>query len=111
MVKEPNFKLNDLAKVWVESVLGGLAFVKWDRFVPFDIGLRVYGWIPREDNRSDFVVLDLIWNEMKAILIATSSSKYSNDIARYLELEHNPCMRLESLQLELTNVVMTKGAK
>lgn len=105
MTTAPKFQLGTQAKLWVESVLIGLTFVRWDRFVPFDVGLRVFGWIPRQDGRSDFVVLDLIWVGQKAILIATSSAKYSAQIAAYLELPHSDCRRVETLELDIPNVI------
>lgn len=111
MVREfpSKIALNPEAKAWLKPLLTGLSFVRWDRFIPFEIGMRVYGWINRDDSYKDFVVLDLIFGASpKAILIATSSAKYSKRIAEYLELQHNDCLRVETLGLDVPNIVKEK---
>lgn len=79
-------------KDWIVSVLTKLTFVYWDRYFEYSEGISFYGWIDRNDNYKDFVVLDFIEGQ---ISYSTSSDKYSKKIADILNQEHSPCQRVE----------------
>ena len=55
---------------------------QWDRYVAYTIetdgqpqtGVTAFGWIPRDDGRSDFVVLTWEWMEQQSFPRCTTSS-------------------------------------
>ena len=85
----------------VEEALAKLPYVKWDRWtgeLGSEDGIAVYGWIARDDGRSDFVLVridnDGPWT------FFTSSAKYSEDISKRFNFPgnagHHPCKRVEA---------------
>lgn len=77
----------------ITNVLKKLWFVKWDRYFEYESGESFFGWIDREkDNYKDFVLLDFVGKELN---FATSSKKYSKEIAEILNQEHSDCKRIE----------------
>lgn len=86
-----------------------LDFIRWDRYTSSTKKLSLFGWIPREDGRSDFVLLTVI---PEGIGFTTSSAEYSEEISRRLNGgeptgTHNDCLRVEAhpAAAELPNVV------
>ena len=88
-------------KYAMEKVLKKLNFVNWDRYFGESNKLTFFGWIDREDNHKDFVVLDF---SGKYIWWATSSKKYSKEIADILNQKHSECKRVEHF-CDLPNVI------
>lgn len=102
----------------IAEVLNRLEEVRWDRYVVDKCELTVFGWIDREDGRSDFVVVEL-WEPadrkmVAARLVATSSASRSESIDQRLSGDgdgHIPCQRVEHLVGELVpNVVRLEEA-
>lgn len=91
----------------IEETLKKFDFVNWDRYFTCNCGLSVFGWIEREDEYKDFVILDFIGEE---ITFATSSKKYSEKIAGLLNQEHSDCQRVEDF-LDIDNVVKLNKEK
>lgn len=88
---------------WIESILSELAFVEWDRFIVDDWdgeqAVSVYGWIDREDEYKDFVLV-IFWPASETVYYVTSSDEYTNQISTVLlggddDDEHNDCRRVE----------------
>ena len=101
----------------IAEVLNRLDEVRWDRYVVDDRELTAFGWIDREDGRSDFVVIEL-WSQANATLgarlVATSSAARSESIDRRLSGDadgHIPCQRVEHLVGDLVpNVIRQEVA-
>lgn len=83
-----------------------LTFVQWDRYVQTAHHVAVYGWIPRPDGRTDFVLIDL---DDRGPMWWTSSAEHSAEIGRLLDGEghHVDCKRVEEV-VDLPNVVRLK---
>ena len=86
-----------------------LDFVTWDRYAQDPTSITSYGWITREDDRSDFIVLEL---DLKSgdVSYTTSSAQYTEEISRRLYGStdtHNTCQRIEDIVTpsELPNCV------
>jgi len=83
----------------ITQTLNKFPEVTWDRFsVGFDIGLDfvwIFGWVDREDNYKDFVVLD--FNGKKPTCVSTSSAKYSKEFSDRLRFTHTDCQRVEDV--------------
>ncbi|MEY2512703.1 MAG: hypothetical protein QOJ89_61 [bacterium] len=81
------------------AVMNYLWFVRWDRAVPGDGFVDVYGWIARDDGRSDFVLLTF-WDAHPPGTPpswTTSSARYSAEIAEIINGStdtHNACRRV-----------------
>ena len=85
-----------------------LPLVRWDRCVLHDSTAVAYGWIARDDGRSDFVLLDFSWGETTgldnetvpwlAVAFSTSSAKHSAEMSALLHGastdEHKDCERI-----------------
>lgn len=92
----------DEYKEFIESILDKLDFVNWDRYFGEDENLVFLGWIDREDNYKDFVVLDF---SVRPIWFVTSSKKYSKKIGELLEhRSHSECKRIEH-DFDVKNVI------
>ena len=99
----------------VTKALNSLHFVRWDRFVDveLDYTITAYGWIDREDEKKDFVVLTYYKLEHPFYIgfnFVTSSKKFSKDIAAILgigngEEEHVVCQRVEDVFTECKNSI------
>lgn len=103
------FGLRDVA-----GVMNSLPEVTWDRCVPRMSGGSAFGWIAREDGRSDFLVL--YWDERGPCGYVTSSAKHSADFSRRLFGEeaagnHKDCERVEKVFAGMvTNKVVLPAA-
>jgi hypothetical protein len=85
-----------LAQFGIEQTLNKLPEVTWDRWAGDMDACMIYGWIPRDDGRSDFVVLRFKGGE--CFNFVTSSHRFSAEFARRLLFQitdHNPCKRVE----------------
>ncbi|MCF8070049.1 MAG: hypothetical protein K9L30_15820 [Desulfobacterales bacterium] len=85
----------------IVNILKKLSFVNWDRYFEFEGGKSFFGWIERDDNYKDFILLDFVGKE---IGFATSSKKFSKKIARILNQEHSDCKRVEYF-CDIPNVI------
>jgi len=86
---------------WVEKKLRSLRMVEWDRYTVGDWeghqAVNVYGWIDRDDEYKDFVLV-ILWPEGEGIYSLTSSAEHSEYISETLHGEaggHNDCHRVE----------------
>lgn len=87
----------------IEEILNRLPEVTWDRFTgdceDTEFGVAVYGWIPREDGRSDFVLVRIA--EEGCWMFATSSAKFSVEFGKRLGFKsdetHEHCKRVEDV--------------
>lgn len=84
---------------WVAKVLAKFPFITWDRYVyNKEIeAMAAYGWIKREgDAYMDFVAVNFDVKLQTSQLIATSSAKYSNELAQAFGNDgHVACQRIE----------------
>lgn len=90
----------------MKEVIELLPFVNWDRFTADDGETTMYGWIDRDtDLYKDFVVVFLYLEDATGFV--TSSAKYSDEIAKILNLDdgHLECRRIENVVPELPNVI------
>lgn len=68
------------------EVLNRLPEVRWDRCAGTEASLGVYGWIPRDDGRFDFVVVEFQLHDGRDVCwFTTSSARLS---ATFAELLH-----------------------
>ena len=97
---------------WISGLLADLSFVEWDRYTEgVDNDQKrydVYGWIERDDEYKDFVVLTF-WLSNRHVGFITSSSKHSERIHNTIwgdgSVEHhNGCKRVEHAT-DIDNVV------
>lgn len=104
------------ARLAIAEVLNRAPFVRWDRFtVSPDDEVNVYGWIDREDGRSDFVLVEFDVTEPAAVSYGwtTSSAERSDELADLLYGEgliedgyrHLVCRRVETELLGVKNPV------
>jgi len=105
MAKIENKQLFELVdskeKEWIEKTLTDLYMVNWDRYFIFEgFSLTAFGWIEREDNYKDFVILEFTLKDHKnppcVYFLGTSSKKYSKTIAEILGSDHADCKRIEN---------------
>lgn len=79
---KPRSEEHAIAADW----LNRLPFVRWDRYVESDGDFAVFGWIDREDGRSDFVLV--LWETADPLPGApcywTSSAARSKEIGELL---------------------------
>jgi hypothetical protein len=102
--------MDDADREWLASYCNRLPFVAWDRVVVWPDGsyAEVYGWIARDDGRSDFVVLSA-WPETRLLHCLSSSAERSHEIGNLIagrpadaEPEgHVDCQRVEDVLGEL----------
>jgi len=88
----------------IAQVLKKLSFVNWDRYFGEE-DLTFFGWIDREDNYKDFLVLNFFSDG--GISFSTSSAEHTKEIADILNLEHSDCHRIEYF-CDLDNVIKEK---
>jgi len=93
----------------VAAALNRLPMVRWDRchlvtYLDYDEpGVEVFGWIARQDGRSDFVLVEWMpWDEEDYFPFTTSSAEHSDRIAELLNGErgaacHEACRRVEDV--------------
>jgi hypothetical protein len=93
----------------IASAMNLLPEVLWDRCTGDDVSGCVYGWIARDDGRSDFVLLR--WSE-EGFGHTTSSAERSASISKRLfgsSAGHRPCRRVEEVYGEaVANKVTAK---
>lgn len=76
-------------------------YVRWDRFIWDGRNVfSVYGWIDREDDHADFVLVDIYLLPGKTSAnVTTSSAEHSRDLVRRISKieseEHYDCQRVE----------------
>lgn len=80
-------------KTTIEAILNRFPEVKWDRFGGDLHKLAVFGWINRDDGRSDFLVLFITGGVVVSSI--TSSARYGDEFADRLGFIHHPCQRVE----------------
>ena len=89
-----------------------LKFVKWDRYIDAwseSKTLIFYGWIDRDDNYKDFIILNV---NPDSFFHLTSSAKYDKKIAKILKADNpKPCKRIEKLLPNLVNAIKLKREK
>ena len=81
----------------IAGAMNALGMVKWDRCIVSAPRGAVYGWIAREDGRSDFVLLH--WNPV-GLGYTTSSARHSKEIGERLGFSgegHRDCQRVEDV--------------
>lgn len=101
--------MSDAVREAIAERMNRLPFVKWDRAVVHDWTAVAYGWIAREDERSDFVVIDVQWGVAAgldgsdvpwlAVGHTTSSADRSEEISALLNpggsgAGHKACERI-----------------
>lgn len=101
---------------WIESKLRSLRMVDWDRFTIGDWNgeqaVSVFGWIDREDEYKDFVVV-IFWPESEGIYNTTSSAEHTEEITQKLHGEasdHNECRRVEDT-FNVSNAIAADGGR
>jgi hypothetical protein len=98
------------------KAMNSLPFVAWDRFTEDIDQVQAYGWIDRpKDSYKDFVLLTCIESyDGPDILFTTSSSRYSEDIAKILyghDAEHSACIRVEKGMQGVRRSIRLKGGE
>lgn len=103
---------------WIAEQLGTASIVEWDRFIVEDHDgtqrVEVYGWINRDDDYKDFVIVRF-WPENEEFGYTTSSDEWTewlyNEWFDHDDLSgHNECRRVEHA-FDVENVVeLTKDA-
>lgn len=88
--------------MYLLALLENAVPVAWDRYTVSDIGAyNIYGWLPRSDDKRDFLLLQIINNESGLnVGYVTSSAKYTQEIGSVLFGEnapHNTCIKIEQL--------------
>ena len=90
--------LTDEQRAAITTKMDEFPEVMWDRAAGADFYGVTYGWIDRDDERKDFLVLNW-WKQGEEIQFAmtTSSSRYSEEFTRRIdpELDHRACERVE----------------
>ena len=102
------------ATVKIEETLNLLPEVTWDRWtgeIGGEYGVCVFGWIPRDDGKSDFVFVRI--DDDGCWMYGTSSAKYSEEFGRRLKFDgsngHDPCKRVEDAFLNVKAVKISKA--
>lgn len=93
-------------KKWIERWLNRFPEVKWDRWGGDDGRAVVYGWLEREDGRSDFMLVD--FRQVSGgvdVFYITSSERFSEPFASRLGAPHRDCKRVEKDFGGVENVV------
>lgn len=90
--------VDGLSKTAVERTLNLLPEVTWDRWYGELDEMAIFGWIARDDGKSDFVLLRFSSGE--CWMFETSSARYSAEFAIRLGFcksahEHKHCKRVE----------------
>lgn len=94
-------------RAYVGDICNRLPLVRWDRTAGDDGSRVVYGWVDRDDGRSDFVVLtfdlvDPVDGFDYFVGFTTSSAEHSAEFHRaiyghqYAD-DHHPCERVEDV--------------
>ena len=78
----------------IEAILNIFPEVKWDRWIGTIKHLYAYGWIARDDGRSDFMSIEI--KDGKWENFFTSSAKHSEIFAKRVNSKHSVCNRVEN---------------
>jgi hypothetical protein len=89
-------------KEQIEAILALFPEVKWDRWSGLGAVIEIFGWIPRDDGKSDFLML--LISDGEVATYCTSSAKYSAAFANRLNFVHMDCRRVSGT-FECPNVV------
>lgn len=105
-MENPAF-VNRLAEI--VEVCSRLELVKWDRLCSLENRVDIYGWMKREDGRSDFVLLQFtdLSDPSLPVGIATSSAEYSAEMTEALYGTtdgHAECERVPAELIALSEV-------
>lgn len=105
-------KRSDVEKKPIIQKMKEMSFVKWDRLTRFKDEINAFGWIERNDNYKDFVVLSQLKDG--GFWFITSSKNFSSLIHEIVfkrdsySIKHNPCERVEDVFKEIDNCVKLK---
>lgn len=91
-------RMNVGFKLFVAGVLNEFPEVQWDRWTGDESTCAVFGWIPRDDGKLDFLIVRVTpeKNDEYTIWYATSSAQYSEEYSKRLGgKNHKPCQRVE----------------
>jgi len=101
---------------FIERKLRACRMVEWDRFTVGDWGgeqaVSVYGWIDRDDEYKDFVLV-IFWPESGDIYHTTSSAEHTEELTQKLHGEsagHNDCHRVEHT-FNVSNAIAENGGQ
>ena len=101
--------MNDLPAQWrpfiepLAKVMNLVPQVRWDRCIPLDDLIRIYGWVERPDGRADFVIFESWLVEGRPELNFFTSSpdpELATTIATALGIainDHVDCQRIEEV--------------
>lgn len=95
-----SYAMPDAEREMVATTLAGFPEVRWDRMLRWDGGAEAYGWIARDDGRSDFLLLHFAFGDAPTVAMTTSSARYSEEFFRrlYGTLDgHVTCERIEDV--------------
>lgn len=90
----------------IELILQQFPEVTWDRFTGVSFTTTVFGSIPRDDGRFDFIVLKIL--DGRLISFLTSSAHYSPIFSERLGFTHADCQRIEHHFPNVPNVAHEK---
>lgn len=86
-----------------------LFFVNFDRYIFNDMDgeVNLFGWIKRDDNKHDFVLLRYDWSGGSNwnLCYSTSSKEYSKTIGERLGCGHLNCTRVEDSFKDIDNCI------
>lgn len=102
--------LSDMNRGIIEGVLNRFPEVRWDRAAGGDAGGAAYGWIDREDEHQDFLVVMWEPDADGGLLVGmvTSSAEHSRDFNSRLGAapeDHQDCERIEHELPGVTNAI------
>ena len=88
--------------MYLLALLENAVPVAWDRYTLSETGAyNIYGWLPRSDDKRDFLLLQIISDDSGLnVGYVTSSAKYTLEIGGILFGEnapHNTCIKIERL--------------
>ncbi len=86
----------DNIKFWMEK----FPFVKWDRFIESKLHYQVFGWIDREDNYKDFMLIIFLKETGAIVYWISSSHTRHEEIIKLLgkrAVNNFPCQRIADL--------------
>lgn len=89
--------ISEQARVEMAETMRLFPEVVWDRFVGDDEDAAAYGWIERDDDRSDFLLLRFLDGGTR-VGFTTSSARYSEEFMERLtgtSEGHIDCERVE----------------
>ena len=88
--------------------------VRWDRYVPGEFHLSIYGWLDRPDDHADFVLIDVYpatRDQPRLQVYFTTSSAdeaFGREAAEAIGVpfdSHTDCVRVEHSLPDVTNAI------